>query len=161
MRRRRLAGPLAALVLFANAASATPARVNALDGGNFLVPDDWDVLNYYSLTPEFTNHLYFYYPLDRKPYGWGMYDAGPVGSFIIWINRGPGTAAIFNAAGKLSSLGFTNRDLDAAESGVAAWDPKDGRIAVPDVRFSIGWGRRFTDGLSIGLCTQLAGTDES
>ncbi len=161
MRRRRIAGPLAALVLFAHAASATPARVNALDGGNFLVPDDWDVLNFYSLTPEFTNHLYFYYPLDRKPYGWGMYDAGPVGSFIIWINRGPGTAAIFNAAGKLSSLGFSNRDLDATEPGVADHDPKDGRIAVPDVRFSIGWGRRFTDGLSIGLCTQLAGTNES
>ncbi len=161
MHRRRIAGLLAAAMLVARTASATPARVNALDGGNFLVPDDWDVLNYYSLVPEFTNHLYFYYPLDRKPYGWGMYDAGPVGSFIVWINRGPGTTAIFGAAGKFSSLGFSNADLDEAEPGVADWDPKDGRIAVPDVRFSVGWGRRMSDRLSVGLCTQLAGTDES
>lgn len=150
-----------ALAALAGTAGATPARVNSLDGGNFLVPDDWDVVNYYSLLPEFTNHLYFYYPLDRRPYGWGMYDAGGAGSFIIWINRGPGTAAIFGAAGSLSSLGFSNEELGDTEPGEGPWDPKDGRIAVPDVRFSVGWGRRFGDGLSLGLCTQLAGTEES
>lgn len=161
MRAARFLLALLPAFLPAPPASATPARVNALDGGNFLVPDDWDVLNYYSLVPEFTNHLYFYYPLDRKPYGWGMYDAGAAGSFILWINRTAGTAPIFGAARTLSTLGFSNRDLDATVGGVADWDPKDGRIAIPDVRLSVGWGRRFGDALNAGLCIQWAGTDET
>jgi len=138
---------------------ATPARVNALDAGNFLVPDDWDVANYYSLAPEFANHLYFYYPLTKKPYGWGDFEVKPLGTFVLWVNLPNPTAPIFNAVPGLSALGYVNQDLDAAVPGVKDWDPKDNRIATPDLKLALGWGRRFGESLSIGLCSRFATQD--
>lgn len=140
-------------------APATPARVNALDAGNFLVPDDWDVSNYYSLAPEFANHLYFYYPLTKKPYGWGDFEVKPLGTFVLWVNLPNPTAPIFNAVPGLSSLGYVNRELDDEVPGVQDWDPKDNRIATPDLKLALGWGRRFGDALSVGLCSRFATQD--
>ena len=151
------AGFLAAA--WAASAGATPARVNALDAGTFLVPDDWDIINYYSLAPEFANHLYFYYPLSHQPYGWGNFEVKPLGTFIVWINLPNPTAPIFGAVSKLSALGFKNLDLDAP--GGQDWDPRETRIGTPDLKLGLGWGRRFGDALSVGMCTRLATLDES
>src|SRR5215831_18150353 len=107
-----LIGSLALSALLPLRALATPARVNALDAGNFLVPDDWDIVNYYSLAPEFANHLYFYYPLSKKPYGWGDFDVKPLGTFVLWVNLPNPTAPIFGAVPALSTLGYTNQNLD-------------------------------------------------
>src|SRR5258708_2155040 len=120
-RRIRRAIHIGILCLAASApgtAPATPARVNALDAGNFLVPDDWDIVNYYSLAPEFANHLYFYYPLSRKPYGWGDFEVKPIGTFVLWVNLPNPTAPIFGAVPALSTLGYSNKFLDDAVKGV-------------------------------------------
>jgi len=140
-------------------APATPARVNALDAGTFLVPDDWDIANYYSLAPEFANHLYFYYPLTKKPYGWGDFEVKPLGTFVLWVNLPNPTAPIFGAVPALSALGYSNKLLGDSVAGVQDWDPKETRIATPDLKLGLGWGRRFGEALSIGLCSRIASQD--
>ncbi len=138
---------------------ATPARVNALDGGNFLVPDDWDISNYYHLGAYLKDHLYFYYPLDKKPYGWAMVDAHAAGVFTIWINRPAATSPIYQAAGGLGSFKYTNNALGAP--GVNDWDPQETSVGVPDVKLSLGWGLKLSDTFAIGLCLQGATIDKS
>lgn len=145
--------PAALVFLFAAApeALATPARVNAIDGGNFLVPDDWDVTNFYSLAPAFANHAYFYYPLERRPYAWPIFGVKPLGAFIFWLDRDVPTSSFFTA---LPALGLSNAALGGAAPGL----PQEDAVAVPDMKIRGGWGKQLTEGVSVGLCGVYATT---
>jgi hypothetical protein len=159
MGTRRLAIAVVSVLALSGTAAATPSRVGAIDAGNFLVPDDWDLINFYSLAPEFADHVYVYDPLSGRPYGWATVDVKPVGTFVLWLNLPSPVSPVFRSVSAFSALGFTTADLDEPGDGLGAWDPGETRVADPDLKLALGIGRRFGDTLSVGLCTRIGRTD--
>jgi len=147
---------LTSLLLISGISRATPSRVEAIDGGNSLVADDWDVSYFDNLAPYFANHVYVWYLPDNTMFGWGIYEIRPAGTFTIWINRPAGMAPLFQAAGDPEHFGRSSGSILDQSGGGPAWAPREQRIGIPENLVALGWGRGIGNGMSAGFTFQYA-----
>ena len=143
-------------LLLGATAHATPTRILTIDNGNLIVPDDWDATYYYSLSPNFQNHLYFDSYPSGKSFGWAFLDI-KFGTLVLWFNKPFELGGLYDqAVANGASLGYSATDFGSGN----AWGPKEKRLKAPDNKLAIGYALPLGDGLNLGLCFRLAQLDD-
>jgi hypothetical protein len=143
-----------ALGLLTGALSATPTRILTIDNGNQIIPDDWDAVTYYSLAPNFKDHLYFDTYSDGSSFGWAFLDI-KLGTLVLWWNKPFEAGGLYEAAlGHGALLGYSSTAFGTVAT--QAWEPRENRISIPDNKLAIGYALSVTEAFNLGLCIRIA-----
>jgi hypothetical protein len=146
------------LILAGAPLAATPTRILTIDNGNQIVPDDWDAVYYYSLAPNFKNHVYFDTYSNGNSFGWAFLDTG-FGTVVLWWNKPFEAGGLYSAAvANGGALGYSSTAF--ATNLAQAWEPKEKRILAPDNKLALGYALPVNESLNLGFCLRVATLDD-
>lgn len=151
---KRLWMGLAMALLLGGALRATPTRILTIDNGNLIVPDDWDATYYYSLAPNFKDHLYFDQYADGHGFGWAFLDL-KLATLVLWFNKPFEGGGLYDAAiANGGPLGYSSTPFSSVL--VQAWEPKETRLRAPDNKIALGLAVPVSNSLTLALCFRYA-----